>query len=721
MAAFRSTNMTLSAAGDPERVAVKMISASLLPLLGVATGEGRGFEAREDRAGGEGVALLSAAFAERRFAGQARIGRTIQLNDLPYTIVGVLPPTFELFQPADIYLPLGPWAATLPDDRGWHAGIVPIARLKDGVSIEEARVEMDAIAAQLEAEFPESNTGVRVALNVAQDQLVQNVRPALLMLSGAVALVLLIACANVANLLLASAVGRQKEIAVRIALGATRSRIVRQLLVESLLLACAGGAAGLLLAWWGVTFLALTGTTAAALPRASRIALAWPVTFFALGLSMLAGVGFGLVPALRATRFDIRESLNEEGRGASASSRHRRMRSVLVVAEIALALVLLIGAGLLLRSFSALTRVSPGFDTANLLVANLPLSPLTYQDDVARTANVQRIVERVRAAPGVQHAAATTMVPMSGAGATIHFNRLSRPPAGAGDYIMAGYRAVTPDYLSTIGVPLRRGRLLDERDIDSAPRVVVINESMARQFFSDVDPLGQRIQLGTEASDEFPTIEIVGVVGDTRQSFETGSKAEMFVSYWQHPDPLLTDLYLNLAIVVRTVGDPAGVAASVRAAIREADPNQAVVNVRTMEAAMAGTVAQPRLQMILLVVFAAVAVALAFVGVYGMMAYIVSQRIPEIGLRIAIGATPVQVVGMVVWQGAQLAMAGLTLGLVASVFAARASQHLLFEIRGVDPVTFVAAPAILGAAAILASYIPALRAARVSPISALNR
>jgi putative ABC transport system permease protein len=562
MAAFRATNMTLTGAGDPERVPVKMISATLLPLLGVPIERGRGFGGADDRPGAEGVALLSTAFAGRKFADGQAVGRTLQLDNRPYTVVGILPPAFELFQPADVYVPFGPWAATLPDDRGWHPGIFPIARLGTGVSLEEARVEMDAISRQLEAEHRDSNTNVRALVTRAEDLLVQNARPALLMLLGAVGLVLLIACANVANLLLARAAGRQKEMAVRLALGASRFRIIRQLILESLALAGAGGAAGLLFASWGVSL--LTASPIAGLPRAQNIAVDWPVAWFALGLSMLTGLVFGLVPALQSTRFDVCESLNEEGRGSSSSIRHRRTRELLVVTEIGLALVLLVGAGLLLRSYSALTRVSTGFDTDNLLVVNLPLSPRTYREDVPRTTVVERIVERVRALPSIRGAAMTTMLPMAGAGATIHFNRIAHPPKGPEDYIMAGYRAVTPDYLATLGVPLRRGRTLNDGDREGAPRVVVINESMARQFFSDVNPIGQRIQLGTEPSPGDPTMEVVGVVGDMRQSFEAGSKSEMFVPYGQYPDPILAGMYLNTALVVRTAGEPSAVTSSVR-------------------------------------------------------------------------------------------------------------------------------------------------------------
>ncbi len=719
MAAFRPTSMTVSGAAEPERVPAKMITATLLPLLGVSVEHGRNFGAADDKAGAESVAILSAGFARRRFPGDTAIGQTLLLDNRPCTIVGILPARFELAQPADVYVPFGPWAATLPEDRGWHPGIFPIARLGPGVTIDEARVEMDAVTRQLEAEQPESNTNVRALVTRAQDQLVQNVRPALLMLTGAVLLVLLIGCANVANLLLARGVDRQKEIALRLAIGATRLRIVRQLLVESLVLACAGGGAGLLLASWGVAL--LTSTTAAGLPRAAGIAIAWPVVAFALGLSVLTGVVFGLVPAIQATLLPLRESLNEEVRGGSGSGRHRRIRSALVVAEVGLALVLLVGAGLLLRSFSTLTEVAPGFVSGNLLVVNLPLSSLRYQENVARTSMVERLVSRVRALPGVRSAAITTTLPMAGAGATIHFNRAAYPPNGPDDYVMAGFRATTPEYLSTLGVPLLKGRLLATADREGAPPVVVINESMARQYFPDRDPLGERLQLGTTPSPDDPTMEIVGVVGDVKQSFDAGSKAEMFVPYGQYPDPVLAGMYLGTALIVRTAGDPADITPSVRSAIRAIDPGQPLVNVRTMEEAMAGTVSQPRFQMLLLMIFASVAVALAAIGVYGVMAYTVSQRVPEIGVRMALGASPGRVVGMVVWQGAQLALTGMVLGLIAAALAAGAMQSLLFDVRGLDPLTFAVAPLLLGAAALLASYIPARRASRITPMAALGR
>jgi putative ABC transport system permease protein len=719
IAAFRPTNMTVTGSADPERVPVKMITASLLPMLGVSLPAGRNFTDMEDRAGGGGVAILGAPFASRMFAGLNPVGQTLQLDGKPYTVIGVMPSNFELFQRADVYVPFWPWAATLPDDRGWHPGIFPIARLKDGVTLETAREEMDLIARQLESEHPEANREVRTLVTRAQDQLVQNVRPALLMLTGAVALVLLIACANVANLLLARAVDRQKEIAVRFALGASRLRVLRQLVVESVVLALVGGAAGLLVASWAIAL--LTTTAIPGVPRMQNIAIDRQVACFALALSALTGLVFGIVPAIQATQLPIRQSLNEEGRGGSGSVRQRKVRSALVVIEVALALVLLVGAGLLLRSFQALTRIEPGFTPAGLLVVNLPLSPQKYGQSPARTAMVARILERVTALPGVEAAAITTSLPMAGAGATIMFNRAAYPPKGPADYVMAGYRAVTPEYLRTLGVPLRRGRMLAASDREGSPRVVVINETMAKQFFPDRNPIGERMQLGTEPDPGFPTMEIVGVVGDMKQSFESGSKAEYFVPYAQYPDPVLAGMYLNTALVVRTAGDPGQIVSSLRGALREIDPAQPLVNVRTMDTAIAGTVAQPRFQMTLLLAFACVALALAAIGVYGVMAYTVTQRIPEIGVRMAVGASPAQVIRMVVWEGTKLGLLGLLIGLAASALAAGAMRSLLFEVRALDPVTFAIAPAVLAAAALLASYVPARRAARVSPLSALGR
>jgi putative ABC transport system permease protein len=720
MAAFRTTQMTLTGLGDAERVPARMVTASLLPMLGIDLPLGRHFSTEDDQSGAAGVAILSHSLWRRKFSGARDVlGRSIQLDNQPYLVVGVLPSAFELFQPAEVYVPIGPWAATLPDDRGWHPGILPVARLRDDVTLDSARAEMDTISRQLEVEYPQFNREVRARVQPLHDVLVQNVRPALVVLLSAVALVLLIACGNVANLLLARAVGRQKEIAVRTAIGGSRARIVRQLVIESLVLALLGGGAGLLVASWGVSAL-MTFTTA--LPRAAQIGVDVPILFFAMAISIATGILFGVVPAIQATRFDIREALNEEGRGSgSGGLKHHRMRNSLVIAEVALALVLLVGAGLMLRSFAALQNVAAGFDTSNLLVIDLPLSPTTYRDDVPRTAVVDRILERVTRLPGVVATAFTTGLPMTGGGATIHFNIAGRPPKGPQEYRLAGYRAVSPGYFETLDIPVRRGRTFTERDRQGSPLVAVINESMARQHFADVDPIGQRFAVGTEADANTPFIEIVGVVGDVLQSFEAGAHAEYYLPYAQFPDPVLAGLYRNVSLVARTANAPTTLISSVRSAILEVDPDQPLVNVRTMEQAIGNTVAQPRLQTLLLTIFAVVAVALAVIGVYGVMAYTVSQRTPEIAVRLALGASRTDVLRMVVGQGARLAALGIVIGLIAAAVATRAVQSLLFQTDGLDAPTFAAAAAAIGIAALLASYIPARRAAGVPPITSLGR
>lgn len=720
IAAFRTAPMTLTGLGDPERLPARMVTATLLPMLGVELPLGRHFTAGDDQPGAAGVAILSDNLWRRRFSASGDVlGRTIQLDKQPYLVVGVLPSTFELFQPADVYVPMGPWAATLPDDRGWHPGILPVGRLADGVSLEAARAEMDTISRQLEAEYPQFNRDVRAKVTPLHEVMVQNVRPALLVLFGAVALVLLIACGNVANLLLARAVGRQKEIAVRAAIGGSRAHIMRQLVTESLVLAALGGAAGLLVASWGVSALM---TLATGLPRATQIAVDLPILFFAIGLSIATGVLFGLVPAWKATRFDLREALNEETRGAGAGGlKHQRMRSALVVAEIALALVLLIGAGVMLRSFASLQSVATGFTTANLLVIDLPLSPTTYREDVPRVAVVERMRERVLSLPGVSAAAITTGLPMSGGGATIHFNIAGRPPKGPEEYRLAGYRAVTPGYFETLQIPLLKGRAFDDRDRHGSPLVAVINESMARQHFADVEPIGQRFAIGTESDADTPFIEIVGVVGDVLQSYEAGARAEYYLPYAQHPDPVLSGLYRNIALVTRTVNQPTSLTPAIRAAIAEIDADQPLVNVRTMDQAVGNTVAQPRLQTILLTLFAAIAVALALVGVYGVMAYTVSQRTQEIAVRQALGASRGDVLRMVVGHGAKLTGLGIAIGLAGAFAVTRAISGVLFQSGAIDVTTFAGAAGVVAIAAMGASYLPARRAVAVAPHMALSR
>jgi putative ABC transport system permease protein len=718
--AFRNFTINMSGGGDPERVAAKMIGAAVLPMLGVTLPEGRAFTAQEDKPGGEPVAILSYALWRSRFGGRAVAGERILLDGRPYSIVGVLPASFRLFQHADVFLPIEPFIAAQPADRGWHPGILPIARLRDGVTLEEARTEIAAIAARLEQAYPETNTGVTMSARRAQDVLIQGVRTALLVLLAGVAVVLLIACINVAGLLLARGLSRRRDIAVRVALGASPSRIVTHLLAESVLISIAGGAAGLVLAAFSVpALLALVGPT---LPRADAVTVDMRVVAFTFGLALVTGVLFGLVPALQSANVDVREALNDAGRsGMGGGVWQRRARAALVVVEIALTLVLTIGAALLIRSFARLQDVSPGFDAARLIAADVPLSGQKYAQDDVRTGVVDRLIERLTGVPGVRGAAVTTTLPMSGGGPTIHFNIKGRPPSGPAQYTMAGYRAVSGNYFQTIGMPLKQGRLLDARDRQGAPRVIVVNETMARTHFQGA-ALGGRIQLGTEPDPDpnNPYMEIVGVVGDVRQQPDAEARSEMYVPYAQFPDPVLRRLYANVTLVARTDGKPAALAASMREIVREADRDQPVANVRTLDDVLSASVAQPRFRTLLLGFFAAIALTLAAIGVYGLLSHGVAQRTNEFGVRMALGASPEIVLKLVIRQGVTLALIGLGIGLVASAAAVRGLQSVLYAVSPWDPLAWMVAAGTLLAVSVLASWIPARRALNVDPVVALR-
>ncbi|HXI30182.1 MAG TPA: ABC transporter permease, partial [Vicinamibacterales bacterium] len=483
VAAIRSLTMTLTGIGDPDRIAAKMATAPLLPMLGVAPAVGRAFTADDDRAGAAGVVLVSDALWHRRFGGTPDVvGRTVTLDNQPYTVIGVLPPGFQLLQAADVMLPMGPWAATLPDDRSWHPGIFPLARLKDDVSLARAQAEMDVVSDRLAKQYPEFDHGVTAEVKPLGEFAVQNVRQSLLVLAAAVGFVLLIACANVANLLLARAVGRQKEIAIRTAIGATRLRIAVQLLTESVVLGVAGGGVGLLLAFWTVPLLAaLAGANT---PGAGAIAIDPIALAYTLAVSIATGFVFGLAPAVQTTRIDVSGAINEAGRGSQAGAAHHRLRSLLVVAEMALATMLLVAAGLLTRSLVRLQDVSTGFNPAGVLVADVPLSPVTYATAPQRNLLVQRLRDRLRALPGVTLAEAATAPPFSGNGSSIHFNITGRPPKGPEEFIITGFRAVSDGYFRALGIPLVAGRAFTTRDREHAPTVAIVNDAFVKRFFA---------------------------------------------------------------------------------------------------------------------------------------------------------------------------------------------------------------------------------------------
>jgi putative ABC transport system permease protein len=716
MEGTRATGLSLTGAGDPELLTARMATAGLFPLLGVEAREGRTFLPEEDKAGSAPVVLLTYGLWQRRFGGSREIiGKPISLDSRPYTVVGVLPPGFQLLQPADVFVPFVPWAATLPDDRNWHPGIIAIARLKPGVSREQARTEMVGITKRLELQYPIYNTGTSADVVGLQDQLVQNVRPALILLLGAVSLVLLIACVNVANLLLARASSRGREVAIRTAMGAGRGRVVRQLLTESVLLSLGGGLLGILFAWASLG--PLLKISAGSVPQVVPIELDRSVLVFTFAVSLLTGLFFGLVPALRTAKLDLRETLNEGSRGSTSGPGHHRIRGVLVASEIALAVLLLVGSGLLLRSFSRLQDVPPGFQADHLLVADIPLSQTAYAKPEQRYQFFDRLVERAKALPGVRSAGAASFLPVSGGGSVIHFNITGHPPKTPHDYVAAGYRTVTPNYLETLGVPLLRGRLLTPADNDKAPAVVVINASMAAKYFPNENPLGKRLQLGATPENDVPTMEIVGVIGDVRPGLGVDPQTEMYLPYRQ------ADLILpvfQLSVVLRTAADPQLQTAALRSALAEIDPNQPLVKVRTMEDNMAATVAQPRFRTWLIGIFAAVALVLAGVGVYGVMSYTVTQRTNEIGIRVTLGAQSEDVFKAIVGEGLRLALTGVSIGIAAALALTRLLQSFLFGISAYDPITFLGVALLLTMVAAAASFFPARRATLVDPIVALR-
>jgi putative ABC transport system permease protein len=714
--ATRPSTIALTGTGEPERLNSQNMTAGIFPLLGVKAILGRTFLREEDRAGGAPVAVLSYGLWQRRFgASQEIIGKSINLDSQPYTVVGVLPAGFQLMFPADVFLPFMPWAKTLPDDRNWHPGIFPVARLKPGVTSEQARAEMVGITKRLEQQYPDYNTGISANIIGIQDQMVQNVRPALLLLLGAVAAVLLIACVNVANLLIARAASRGREVAIRTAMGASRGRVLRQLLTESVLLSLSGGVLGILMAIAALG--PLVKLASGSVPKAVTISLDYRVLLFTLAVSIFTGIFFGIAPALSTTKLDLRETLNEGSRGSTAGPGQHRIRGLLVAAEIAAAMLLLIGSGLLLRSFQRLQEVPPGFQSDHLLAADLPLSRNAYAKPEQRFEFFDRLVERAQALPGVRSAAAASALPVTSGGGAIHFNIHGRPPKSPHDFTAAGYFTVTPHYFETIGAPLLQGRFITPNDAEKAPAVVVINATMARTYWPNESPLGKRMQLGATPENDVPWMEVVGVVGDVLQNLGNQPAAEMYLPYRQ-ADGLLP--VFQLSLVIRTATDPHAAIPSLRSAITEIDPNQPIVNVRSMEENISTNVAQPRFRAWLIAIFAMLALVLAAVGVYGVMSYAVTQRTTEIGIRVTMGAQPRDVFRIIVGEGLRLALVGVAIGLGTALALTRLLRTFLFGVSAYDPVTFIGVSVVLTAVAVAACYFPARRATQVDPLVALR-
>jgi putative ABC transport system permease protein len=694
-----------------------MASANFYTLMGINPLYGHTFFPEEDRAGGPLVVLLSYGFWQRQFGGAAdAVGKNITLDNQSYTVIGILPPNFQFFQSVDVMIPIATWAKALPDDRSWHPGLTAAARLKPNVTIEQANTEIGVIAKRLEQQYPVYDTNVGAGAIPLHEQMVQNVRPALLVLLGAVGLVLLIACSNIANLLLARASGRRQEIAIRMAIGAGRSRILRQLLTESVLLAFAGGMTGLLFA--ALTMAPLVRLASTSIPNIGPITLDSHVLLFAGIIAIVAGILFGLAPAMQTSRLDLRSMLNEATRGSTGSARQQQVRSALVVVEVALALVLLIGAGLLLRSFSRLQDVQPGFQPAGILIGDIPLSPKAFPKSAQRMDFFDSVLERAATLPGVRSVGAATNLPVNGTGGgSIHFNIQGRPPKSPQDYIIVGYHPVSPNYLQTLGVPLLQGRLFTNADSEKNQFVVVVNAAMAKHFFPGESALGKQVQLGATPTKEIPYMQIVGVIGDMKQNLATDPVAEMYIPIRQG-DSILP--VFNLSFILRTDGDPHAQIPAFRSVVHDLNPDQPLVRIRTMEENISTTISQPRFRTVLLGIFAASALLLSVVGLYGLMAYSVSQRVHELGIRITLGAQKTDVLKLIVGQGLKLVLIGVVVGLAGAFALSRILATFLYGVTATDPVTFGAVSITLIAVAFIACYIPAHRATKVDPIVALR-
>ena len=720
-------NYNLTGEGDPERVGVIRVSANLLPMLGAGAARGRLFVPDEDSPGRTATAVLTEGMWARHYGRDPRmIGKSITINGLPYEVVGILPQSFSLprevlptlygTEQAEIFLPL-PLAADAAQHRT-NEDYNIVGKLKPGVSVAQAQAEMETITARLRHDFPENyppNGGLTFSIVPLLEQVVGNVRTSLLVLLGSVGLVLLIACANVANLLLSRAVARQQEIAVRTALGASRWRIVRQLLTESMVLALGGCALGMAICLLSVKWIHVLGTQS--IPRLQDVGIDGRVLVFTLLLSVFSGMLFGLAPALRISHLNLNSTLKNTSRGSAGTSavwgRGNNVRRLLVVSELALSVVLLIGAGLLIRSFASLQKVAPGFNPQNVLTFDLTMTGRKYSDKQAILNTYRQLWERLERLPGASAAGGVTSLPLSQAFAWTPITVEGRTPLPGEKFLNADERLVGGHYFEAMGIPLRRGRFFNEQDDMTKPRMVLVDEFMAEQLWPGQDPIGKRIHIVELKSDD-PWQTVVGVIGRVKQdSLDSEPRMAFYLSQTQFPARAMT-------VALRAGSDPVGLVGAVKSELRSLDADLPMYYVRTMRQRVGESLARRRFSMLLLGVFASVALALATIGIYGVMAYLVNQGTREIGIRMALGATQRDILGLVVRQGMTLALSGVTIGLMAALLLTRLIRSLLFGVQATDPLTFVGISLLLALIALLASYIPAQRAARIDPMVSLR-
>ena len=709
LAAFRQLRYAFAGTDAPVNLPSVRATPNLFALLGATATLGRTFLDQEGQPGNDRVAVLSRAFWQRQFGGSPGvIGRTIQLDAQPYTVVGVMAAEFD-FPPSahvDVWTPL----SFDPNDAHGRSrkarSLSVVGRLGDGVALEQAQREMTLVASRLATTYPDSNAGWGARVVAVQQQLVTTVKPALLMISGAVGFLLLIVCANVANLILARLSSRRTELAVRAALGAGRWQLVRQVLIESLVLAATGGLLGLFIAWAGVRF--VHALPEGSLPRMQDVRLDAGVVLFALAASLVVAIVAGLVPALQASRTGLRDTTTAFT--GTTSSSGVRLLGALVVVEVALALVLLVGAGLMTRSFAELMRVSPGFEPRNLMAVQIYLPQAKYKTAVDRTRFYKEALHRIGALPGVQATAGVSALPMYPVGIdfALPFTIEGKAPPANGEEPRADIRMATPGYFETMKIALRNGRTIDERDLPGLPGAMVINETMARRYFDGENPIGRVVK------NPHGTAQVVGVVGDVKHyGLDSEPRAEIFMPAWQQP--------LNgMALIVRTAADPQGYVEQIRREVLTIDAEQPIYDASTMVDVVSRSVFLPRISMLLLTAFAMSALLLAVVGIYGVVSYTVSQRTRELGLRMALGADEGATLRLVMGRSVALIAAGTACGLVASVVAARVIAGLLYAVAPLDPLVFLSVSALLALAGVVATLIPARRAMRLDPIVALR-
>lgn len=723
MAAIRlHQGYDLSAPGSPEHLDGVELTAGFFGLLGVEPSLGREFSQQEDRRGGAPVVIISDRLRRNRFGGnQQALGKLLILDGTGYVIVGVLPAGFRFLDEADVYLPLGQYNPLLLEARASHDSMVAVARLRPGVSTAEAQAEMSAIQNHLDQLYPDADRGTGADVEPLKRLIVQDVHGTLLLLLGTVGLVLLITCGNVANLCLARSAAREGELAIRAALGASRARVVGQLLTESVLLSLAGGAVGILLAFWGMR--PLLAAIPENVPRSENIGVNAAVLWFTFAVSLTVGILFGLVPALKSSKADLQTALKESGRGA-AGARHS-VQSSLLVAQMALTLVLLVGAGLLLRTIHHLWETNPGFDTQNLITFKIGLSPSASRTGAGIRAAYLELLDRIRTIPGVQAADFTELVPLTDNDSEAPFWIDSQKPIEIQSAPRTLVFATGTDYLRAMGIPLLRGRFFTPEDTTKTPFVTVIDNVFAEQYFPGIDPIGQSITFGWDTP--VGPCKIVGVVGHVSHwgVGETGklTRAQSYFSLQQDPDKWVPLNYPNTKVLVRTPLDVTTMMPAIKSVVYAAGSDQPVYEVRTMRQIVAASMSSQRFPMILLGAFAALGLLLASVGTYGVIAYSVSQRVGEIGIRMALGAAKQDVFRMVIGYGLRLALTGLSIGMAVALVLTRLLSNfsrLLYGVRPSDPLTLLSVSAVLLGAAVFASYVPARRATRVDPIMALH-